>query len=679
METAKIRNVILLGHSSSGKTSLVEAFLNAMKITTRMGTIASGNTVGDYQPDEIERKITLNAKIINFNVGEYRINTIDTPGYLDFIGDVLGCVKVVDAAILLVDAVSGIEVGTERFWELLEAHKIPRFIFINKLDKENANFVQRVSELREKFGKNCVPIAWPVGKESGLSKVVSFFDRDFNAASIDPQCEAFHKEAIETIAESNDALLDKYLNGETLSAQDIRNGLTSAVKNLALYPILAGAATSGVGVKELLQEIAEVMPDPSQHAPFKAQSADGKEIEIKTTQDAPFTAFVFKTISDPYVGQLNVFKVLSGRLSSDSEFYNASKSTSERFGPLYFLRAKEQITTKEAVAGDIVAVAKLKETQTSDTLCDKKNPVLCEPVTFPEPAISFSIKPNSRQDDDQIMSALHKVVAEDSTFKFTRDPQTKELIVSGMGDLHLDVVIDRMRKRYGVDVEVGTPKVPYKETVKKAAKVQGKYKKQTGGRGQYGDVWIELEPLPRGGGFEFVDKIVGGAIPRNFIPSVEKGIRNALPQGALAGFPVVDVRVTLYDGSYHDVDSSDIAFQIAGSMAFKKAQEQAVSVLLEPIMEVEVVIPEEYMGQITGDLNGRRGRIMGMDVGSKNQIIKAHVPLAEMFKYAGELKSMTGGRGSYSMRFGHYEEVPSKLAAPLVERFKATVKEEAEV
>ncbi len=649
MDAKNKRNFILLGHAQSGKTTLAEALLWFCKTTNRKGTVADGTTVSDYSFDEIERKSSINSSLLYCDYNGSRIQIIDTPGYADFFGEAISGIRAVDSAIIVVDAVSGLEVGTELAWQLLEEANLPCIIFINKIDKEDADTDKVLSDIQKGFSKKAVTI-------SSLD---------------DPNL-------IETIAESDDKLLEKYLEGTQLSGEELKSGLCQAVIKRKVFPVLSGSALNDKGIAELLEAIIQCLPNPQERAKIEGSDPAKPEIkkEVVFKEDAPFCAFVFKTIADPYVGGLTLLRVFSGRLASNTNFYNVNKKTKERIGQIYILQGKEQKPVEAISCGDIAAIAKLKETATSDSLGDEKNQILFAPVIFPEPAMSASVKPKSRQDEDKISGALSKLAAEDPTFKTTHDPQTKELIISGLGDLHLAVMVERMKKRFNVEVELGTPKVSYKETITKSARVQGKYKRQSGGRGQYGDCWIEVEPLEHGKGFEFVDKIFGGAIPRNFIPSVEKGVRQAMAEGALAGYTIVDVRVKLVDGSYHEVDSSDMAFQIAGAMALRKAVQEAGPVLLEPVMDVDVIIPEDCLGGISGDLNSRRGRIMGMDVKGKQQIVKAQVPQSEMFTYANDLRSITGGRGMYTMRFSHYEEVPHKIVAGIISQYQASKKQE---
>ncbi|MBU0759265.1 MAG: elongation factor G [Candidatus Omnitrophica bacterium] len=677
-----IRNIALISHAGAGKTTLGEAILHNAGVSSRFGKVEDGTTVSDYSEDERERKVSINASVLSFDYSGKHINIIDTPGYADFTGEVLSCLIAVDNAIVLVDAMEGVEVGTEKVWAMADKYNLSRLIFINKMNKENINFNKTVEDVKARLGKGCVPVTMPIGSGSNFKGVVNLMDKsgiDSLSGAEKDNASKMRDALIEVIAEKNDELLEKYLEGTELTAEEIVKGFKKGVASGEIFPVFCGASVMDIGVKELLAEAIKILPSPDERSARMAKDEKTNEdIALKPDVDAPFAAYVFKSISDPYVGQLTIFRIFSGSLKSDTGFYNVTKQAKERIGSLLSLFGKDQKTVPEAIAGDIVAVAKLKNTSTGDSLCDDKNKVIFPTVSFPEPAMSFSVKPKSRHDEDKISTALHKLMAEDQTFITSRDEQTKELIVSGMGDLHLDIMINRLKKRFNVEVDIGTPKVAYKETIKKSAKVQNKYKRQTGGHGQYGDVWIEIEPLERGKGFEFVDKIVGGAIPKNYIPAVEKGVLEAMSRGVISGNPLVDIRVTLYDGSYHDVDSSDMAFKIAGSGALKKAVQDANVVLLEPIMDVDIIVPDEFMGDITGNLSSRRGKIAGMDVQGKNQVIKAKVPLAEMFKYASELKSMTGGRGSYTMRFSHYEEVPAKIVQTIIAKYEEQRKEEQE-
>lgn len=651
MDPKNKRNFILLGHAQSGKTSLAESLLYFCKATSRKGSVPDGTTVSDYSFDEIERKSSINLSLLFCDYKGNRIQIVDAPGYADFYGEVIQGIRAVDAAVLVVDVSSGVEVGADRAWQILEENDLPCVIFISKTDREGSDVPKALEDIR-----------------NTLSKKAFFIDN------------ADNPELIEAVAESDDKLLEKFLESGSLSAEEVRSALTQAVIKRKIFPVVAGSAQADKGLPELLDAVVKYFPDPQSRSMVEA--ADPAKPDVKKAvvlaAEAPFSAFVFKNISDPYVGQLTLLRVFSGSIASNTGFYNVNKKVKERIGTIFNLQGKEQRPVDSASCGDIVAIAKLKETAAGDSLSNDKEQFLYDPLVFPEAAISASVKPHSREDEEKISDALHKLAAEDPTFTVRHDPQTKELIISGMGDLHLTVMVTRLKKRFNVNVDLGTPKVSYKETVTKVLKVQGKFKRQSGGRGQYGDCWIEVQPLERGKGLEFVDKIFGGAIPRNFIPSVEKGVRQAAGEGAVAGYPIEDVRVTLVDGSYHDVDSSDMAFQKAGSMALRKAVSEAGPVLLEPIMDVDITIPEDSLGAISGDINSRRGRVMGMDVKGRSQVLKAQVPLSEMFKYANDLRSMTGGRGTYIMRFSHYEEVPHKVAQPIIAQYQSTRKHEEE-
>jgi len=661
-----LRTVALVSHAGSGKTSLAEAILSSAGMTTRLGKVDEGNTVSDYSSDEITRRVSINASFLYADYKGARIQFLDTPGYADFIGEVISSLRAVDSAIVVVDATAGIEVGTERVWDMLEEKKLPRFIFINKMDKENASFAKVVEGIKEQFGKRCLPLQVPQGEAGNLKGALNVFNPQADAVIIGKAKE----ELIEAAAEADDVMLEKYLEKGELGLEEAKLALRKAVIQGKVIPILCGSALDNVSSKDLLDAIVDYLPSPLDISSVQGKNAVGEAIERKISQTAPLSGFVFKTIIDPYVGQLNLFRIFSGALNANTGFFNATKKTRERVGPLFILQGKEQVAVPQVSAGMLGAVAKLKDTFTSDSISDEKEVITFEPIVFPEAAISFSVKPKTRIDEEKISSGLSRLAGEDLTFKISRDPQTKEMIISGMGDLHLEIMVHRLKERFGVEVEIGTPKVPYKETITKKVQIQGRYKRQSGGRGQYGDCWLRLEPLPKGGGYEFVNDIFGGSVPRQFIPAVEKGVIQAMSEGVLAGCPLVDMRVSIYDGSYHTVDSSDMAFQIAGSMALRKGALEAGPVLLEPIMDVEVCVPEEYMGQISGDLNSRRGRIQGVDIRGKNEVIRVQIPLSEMFRYATELRSMTQGRGFYTMKFSHYEHVPAKVAERIIAQAK---------
>ncbi len=650
MDVKNKRNFILLGHASCGKTLLAESILTFTGVVTRKGSVDSGNTISDYNADEIERKVSINLSLLFCDYREITIQFIDTPGYVDFGGEVISGLRAVDNAIVVVDAISGVALGTEKDWALLEEESMPRIIFINKLDKENTDQDKIISDIKEHLSKNCLLL-------NNLKD----------------------KDVVEAVAETDDALLEKYLEGTELSETEVKEALCKAVSAAKIFPVISGSALQDKGIKELLDAIVVFFPSPDKRVPISVTKSGTEETkELILSMDSGFSAFVFKTLSDPYIGQLTLLRIFSGKLPAHGSFYNISTSTKERVGSIYMLRGKEQKALDSASCGDIVAIAKLKSTHTGDSLGEEKEPYIFPPLVFPEPAISASIKAKTRDDEEKMAIALSKLTIEDKTLKVTRDPQTKEEILSGVGNLHLEIMLARLKSRFHVDVELGKPKVPYKETIKKSIKVQGKYKKQSGGRGQYGDVWIEVAPLDGvDGNFEFINKIFGGAIPRNYIPAVEKGVKQACSEGVLAGYPITGVKVVLYDGSYHNVDSSDMAFQRAGAMALRKAVLEAMPVLLEPIMDVEIMLPEEFMGQISGDINSRRGKVMGMEAKGRLEVVKAKIPLAEMFQYANDLKSMTGGRGAYTMKFSDYKEAPQKITSTVVSQFQAQKQQDA--
>ena len=675
-----VRNVALVSHSGAGKTSLADSMLFNCQQVSRLGRVDEGNSISDFDPIEINHKISINASILHCISGNTKINIIDTPGYADFIMELRNSVPAADVAIVVISAPDGIEVGTQRVWGILDEVKLPRAIFISKLDKENADFYSTVDAIKKEFGDQCTPLFLPVGKEANFKGVANLLTKTgWDSLSDDEKTKAekFRESFIEIVAVADDAIVEKYLNGEELTQDEICSVFKIAFKDNAVIPIFCGNALESLGVKELIEKIVNYFPAPSAKGKMEGIDPESKEKkEVITKSEQPFTGYVFKTISDPYVGQLSVFRVVSGSLRSNTEFFNVSKGASERFGQLYMLQGKEQLSVDAVAAGDIGAVAKLKNTHTGNSITSAKSKVLFNVTRSVEPSISYSLKPKTRQDEEKISQALAKMTTEDQGIRVTRDPQTKELILSGMGDMHLEISIERLKSRYHVDVAVGTPKVAYKETIKKSVKVHHKYKKQSGGRGQYGDVWLEIAPLPRGEDFVFVDKVVGGAVPKQYIPSVEKGVRKKMVEGIIAGYPLVDIQVTLYDGSYHEVDSSDMAFQIAAGMALKQRILDANPVLLEPVMSVEGVIGSEYMGAINGDLSSRRGRVQGMEQSGKYEKVKAQVPLSEMLRYATDLRSMTQGRGSYSMSFSHYEEVPHKQTEKIISQSKVEEKEE---
>lgn len=665
-----IRSIILIGHSGCGKTSLAEALLYGGGAIPKMGNIDERTTISDYNEDEKERKCSLSSSLMSFISGSKKVNIIDTPGYTDLVGEVMGGLRAADTSIIVVNATGGVEIGTERGYKMSREKGMPCAFFISRLDKEHADFDKCVDTIRKRFGKSCVVVTYPIGKESSFKGVANILTGEGVSGLSGDDKEGYKKalsDLSEAVAETDDSLLEKYLEKGELSSDELKSAFKKGLGEGKISPILCGSATHDIGTKDLLGVMLNYCPSPLDRLKAETVKPEG-----------PFSALVFKTLSDPYIGQISIFKVFSGRLQTNTGFYNVTKGVKEKIGQIYTLLGKTPINLDSVEAGDIACVSKLKDTTTGDSLSDDKNPIKLEEIQFPEPAISFSLKPRTRSDEDKISNALHKLTAEDPTFKVTRDEQTKEMIASGMGDMHINMMINRMKMRYGVQVDIGTPKVAYKETITSKGDSQYRHKKQTGGAGQFAEVWMRIEPLARGSGFEFVDEVVGGAIPRPFIVSCEKGIKTALQSGILAGFPVVDVRAIVYDGKTHPVDSKDIAFQTAARQAFKESMQKAKPVILEPIMDVDIAVPDEFMGDITGSLNSRRGRVMGMEPRDGVETIKAKVPLEEMYKYVNELKSITGGRGTYTMSFSHYEVVPSNLAQIITEKAKQTKKEEAE-
>jgi len=677
----KLRNIALVAHGGAGKTSLAEVMLFDAGVTTRLGRVEDGNTQMDFEPEELKRNITISSSFHQFPWKKHRVNIIDTPGDQNFFSDTRTCMQAADGVIVVVDAVDGVKVQTELAWDFAEEFSLPCTIFINKLDRERADFFRAFNEASEIFQPKPIITQLPIGSEDKFSGIVDLltmkaYTYDENGKSkateipsdMAEQVESERENLIENVAEADDELLERYLEGESLSDDEITAALKNGIQERLFVPVLCGSATKNVGIDLLQDYIVQCMPSPLDRGDWKALDPSGeKEISVSPDPEAPFSAFVFKTVADPYAGRLTIFRVVSGTLGGDGNFYNTNKETRERFNQLLRITGKEQKPVEEAGPGDIVAVSKLKETTTGDTLCDEKNKIkftLADPMP---PLISFSLVPKSKGDEDKVFTSLQKLLEEDTALQVDRNAETKEILLSGLGNIHIEVTVEKLKRKFNVEVDLNTPKVPYRETIRKKVRVQGKHKKQTGGHGQYGDCWIQLEPLPRGEGFEFVDAIVGGSIPKGYIPAVEKGVLESSQRGVLAGYPCIDFRVTVDDGSYHQVDSSEMAFKVAGSLAFKKAATQAEPVLLEPIMAVTITTPDEYMGDVMGDLNSRRGRVLGMDNKGKNQIINANVPMSEMLTYAPDLRSMTGGRGIFTMQFSHYDEVPAQVAQKIIE------------
>ena len=681
-DTAKLRNLGIIAHGGAGKTSLAEAILFDTGMIDRLGRVDDGSSTMDFEPEEIKRKISITSALDHCEWNGHSIHFVDTPGYGNFIADTRACMRALDCAVVILSAISGVKAQTQEVWEWANEFEIPRIAFVNKMDRERANFLRAIDDMEKALGARGVAIQMPIGAEDKFEGVIDlirmkaqFYDRDasgkFREGDIPADClneaNRLREHMIEIVAEAYDALTEKYLETGELTEEEIMDGLRVGTMRNTFTAVLCGSATQNVGVPHLLDAVCAYLPSPLDRT--KAVGTDPKTnqvIERAADETEPFSALVFKTTSDPYTGKITIFRVYSGVLNSDSTVFNSSKGVEERIGQVYELEGKKQKPVKQAVAGDIVAVSKLKETITGDTLCDLVKPIVYEPARQLLPVISYAIEPKTKADEDKIHNALHRMIEEEPTLESHRDTQTKELIISGMGQVHLEVLVEKMKRKFGVEVLLKTPKVPYLETIRGSAKVQGKYKKQSGGRGQYGDCWIEMSPTSRGDGYIFEDKIVGGVIPRQYIPAVDKGIQEASQEGFLAGYPVVDFRVALYDGSFHTVDSSEMAFKVAGSMAFKKAMEMCKPVLLEPIVNMKITVPDESMGDVIGDLNSRRGKVVGVEPKANSQIIKAVVPMSEVLAYSNDLKSMTSDRGLFSTEFSHYEEVPSHLAQKVI-------------
>ena len=684
IETAKIRNVGVVGHGGVGKTSLVEALLFAAGAITRLGKVDDGSTTTDFDPDEIKRKISINTAVAYCDWKGHHINIVDTPGYGDFIADARAGLRVVEAAVVVVDAVAGVQVQTEKIWKFASEYGLARAVVINRLDRERADFYRTLESITRRLKGRAVPLHIPVGEEHAFQgfvdlvkmKATLFADGKAREADIPGEvadrAKEYREKLVEAAAETDDELLNKYLEAGSLEEDEMLKALRAGISAGKIIPVLCAAAVKSIGSQALLDLIVHEFPSPADRSEVAGTDLKAKQVGTRAPDaKAPVTTLVFKTLSDPHVGKLSLFRVFSGTLKTESTLANPGRGTKERMSHISWLQGKTAKNVESLGPGEIGVVQKLKETQTGDTLGDEAHPFELPRITFPEAAISFAIQPKTRGDEDKISNALARIAEEDPTIHHHFDPETKQLLVSGMGQLHVETVVERMKRKYNVEVSLLPPRIPYKETVKGRAEVQGKYKKQTGGRGQYGDVWLKIEPLQRGGGFEFVDDIFGGSVPRNFIPSVEKGVRECMKRGIFAGYPVVDLRVTLYDGSYHDVDSSDMAFQIAASMGLQKGFIEAHPILLEPVMNIEVTAPSDHAGDVIGDLNGRRGRIVGMEPEGEVVSVRAQEPMSEMLTYESLLRSMTGGRGGYSMEFSHYEEVPAHLAEKVVAAAKA--------
>ncbi len=676
-----IRNTILLSHAGAGKTSASEAVLFTAGAISRFGRVDDGTTTSDYDPDEIKRRISINLTLLPCPWRDTKINLIDTPGYSDFVGEVKAGIRVSEGAVIVICAASGVEVGTELVWGYADEAKLPRLIFINKMDRENADFHRTVKEVQSKFGPKCLPIQMPIGAHTSFQGVIDLLTRKSYAGnppkeaeippSLKTEADSFREKLIEAVAEVDDKLIEKYLGGEELSLEELKTTLRKAVVSGKIVPMLAGSALQNAGLNWLLDAVCDYLPSPREQ---KVQIGGNL---VEPSDSAPLAALVFKTSADPYVGKLTYFRVYTGAITSNSQVWNATRNGAERIGQLFMLRGKAQELVPEVRAGDIGAVAKLAITATGDTLSSQDKPLTLASIKFPEPVFSEAVFPKTKADLDKLGVALARLVEEDLTLHMRRDADINETILSGMGETHLEVAAERMLRKFGVGTELQIPRVPYKETITTSAKAEYKHKKQTGGHGQYGHVLLELEPLPRSSGNEFANRTVGGSIPKNYIPAVEKGVHEAIHEGVLAGYPVVDVRAVVYDGRYHEVDSSEICFKIAGAGAFKKGLAEGNPVLLEPIMKIKVTVPGDLTGEILSDLNTKRGRVMGMNPEGDTNVIEAQVPLSEILRYAINLKSMTQGRGTFTMQFNHYEEVPAHVAQKIIAERQAEKTEKA--
>lgn len=683
----RVRNIGIMAHIDAGKTTTTERILFYTGVTYKIGEVHEGTAVMDWMVQEQERGITITSAATTCSWKDHVINIIDTPGHVDFTIEVERSLRVLDGAVAVFDSVAGVEPQSETVWRQASKYNVPRIAFMNKMDRVGADFFMSVDSMVEKLGARPVPVQIPIGSEDKLRGSIDlitmrgffFDDETLGAKYVEGEIPAelldkakeYREKMLESLADVDEGLMEKYLSGEEISAEEIRKAIRKGTVTLEITPVVCGSAFKNKGVQLLLDAIVEFLPSPLDVPPIKGKrSSDGEEVERKASDSEPFAALAFKIMTDPYVGQLTFVRVYSGVLSAGSYVYNSTKDAKERIGRLLKMHANKREEIKEVRAGDIAAVVGLKNTLTGDTLCDENNPVSLESMEFPEPVIAVAIEPKTKADQEKLSLSLGKLAQEDPSFRIAYNEETGQTLISGMGELHLEIIVDRLLREFKVGATVGKPQVAYKETIKKTARVEGKFVRQSGGRGQYGHVWIDIEPLERGKGFEFVNKIVGGTVPREYIPAVEKGVKEAMEGGVLVGYPLVDARVTLVDGSYHEVDSSEMAFKIAGSMALKEGAKKAQIILIEPIMSVEVVTPEEYMGDVIGDLNSRRGKIQSMEKRSGAQVIKSMVPLSEMFGYATDLRSKTQGRANYTMQFSHYEEVPKNIMETIVAKVK---------
>lgn len=681
----KIRNVGVIAHGDVGKTSLVEAMLYSAGATTRLGKVEDGTTTTDFSPEEIERGITINSSIGVAEWKKHKLNLIDTPGFSDFIGEVICGLRVADSVIVMLSSTAGVEVGTELTWNIAKDYQLPAFVFINRMDKEHADFNNVLQMAKDRIGSAVVPLQIPVNAGESFNTVVDLikmklltFTDEKGAytegeipADLADQAQEMRKQLEESIAENDEALMEKYFETEKLEPEELKAGLRKEIRNRNIIPLLCGAASNNAGASRLMDILVEFGPSPQDMGEVKGTKPNSDdEVSFQADSASPVSALIFKTIAEQHIGELSFFRVFSGTLKSGMEVQNISQSSSEKIGQIFFTNGKNRKDAQEIGAGDIGAAVKLKNTHTGDTLADKKSPILLPKIKFPAPVIRTAVQPKNKGDEDKLANGLHSIHEEDPTFVVNYDTEIKQMLMMGQGEIQFDIAVKRLKEKFGVEVETSEPRIPYRETIRAKVEKQGKFKKQSGGRGQYGDCHLRLEPQPRGEGFVFLDEVVGGVIPGKYIPAIEKGVRETMETGVIAGYPVVDVKVAVYFGSYHSVDSSDMAFKVAGSMAFKKAFNEARPVLLEPVYDVEVVVPEEYMGDVMGDISGRRGKISGMDAEGPFQIIKAKVPLAELYKYSTTLRSITQGRGIHRRAFSHYEEVPSDIQAKIMAAYE---------
>ncbi len=692
-DTANIRNVAIVGHGGSGKTSLASAMLFDSGAVNRLGKVEEGNTVTDFEEDEVERQISLSTSLAFCEWKKTKLNLLDTPGYGNFISEARLALHVADAAIINVCAVAGVEVQTEKVWSFAEEFSLPRLIVVNRLDRDRSSFGRTLESLQQAFGRTAIPLQLPLGEEKDFRGVIDLirmkalvwsgdekgsFKEEEIPGDLKDQAESGRNDLVEMVAEGDDALMEKFFEAGELTEEELTEGLKKEIWECRIFPVVATSATHNIGIHKLMDYIVDICPSPLDRGPAKGKNpANGEEIERTVSESEPASAFVFKTIADPYAGRITMFRVMTGSIKADTACHNVDKDVTERLGSLSLLQGKNSVSVDSVKAGDLAAVAKLKETATGDTLCDKSAPIVYEKLIFPEPVISFAIEPKSRGDEEKISQAMQRLVEEDLILAYHRDAASNELILSGTGQLHIEVTVGRLKRKFGVEVDLRPPKVPYRETITASAEAHGRHKKQTGGHGQFADCWVRFEPLPRDKDFEFVNDIFGGSIPKQYVPAVEKGIQEARMKGFLAGFPMMGFKASVYDGKHHDVDSSEMAFKIAGSLAFKEGMAACRPILLEPIMNVEVSVPDETTGDVLGDLNSRRGRTQGMDKKGSQTSIKAQVPMAEMLTYEPVLTSMTGGRGAFHMEFSHYEQVPAQSQQKIIEE-KKREKEERE-